>query len=231
MEVTLQAERRAETGSAAARRLRRDNKVPAVVYGRDLDATPVIVDQRDLVGVLHTEAGLNVLINLEIDGSGTHLTLPRFVQRHPVKGEILHVDFIKISLTETVQAEVPIELEGEPEAVRMGDAVVDHIRTVVRVEALPQAVPGHITMDISEMVLGDVLRVEDLPSIDGVEYLAEPDAPVASVSIPRLEVEEEPEEEELEEGVELLEGEEVEGVEPEEGEQPPEGEAAEEPPE
>lgn len=198
MEVSLRAEHRPALGSAASRRLRRQAKVPAVVYGQEMVATPVTVDSADLASVLHTEAGLNVLINLEVDGE-THLTLPRSVQRHPYRDEILHVDFIKISLTQKVQGEVPVELHGEPEVVESGDAVVDHIRSSVRVEALPRDVPPHITVDISHLELGDVLRVGDLPDLEGVAYLDDPDAPVASVSIPRLEVEPEvPEEEELE---------------------------------
>jgi large subunit ribosomal protein L25 len=223
MEVTLHAERRASIGSAAARRLRREAKVPAVAYGQDRESTPVLVDSRDLSAVLHTDAGLNVLISLEIDGEGSHLTLPRSVQRHPVRNQILHVDFVKISLTETVEAEVPVELTGDPQSVRDGDAVVEHIRNVVRVRALPRDVPAHVTVDISHLELGDVLRVADLPRLDGVEYLDEGADPIASVAVPRLEVEEavpEEEAEELEEGEVPAEA---------EAEEAPEGEAPEEP--
>ncbi|MDP8957652.1 MAG: 50S ribosomal protein L25 [Actinomycetota bacterium] len=210
MEVNLSAVPRPALGSAASRRLRRQAKVPAILYGGDLDPVPVAVESNDLASVLHTEAGLNVLINLEVDGQ-SHLTLPRAVQRHPVRGQIVHVDFIKISLTEKVEGEIRVELVGEPVAVRESDAVVEHLRMVVRVEALPRDLPPHIDVDVSQLEVGDVLRVADLPRLGGVAYLDDPEESVATVAIPRLEVEE-------------VEVEEAEGL-----EVSPEAEAAEEP--
>ena len=209
-QVTMRADRRTERGTRPARRLRRSGKVPAVVYGRDSEPIAVTVDAHDLLLAFHTEAGYNALINLEIDGEG-HLTVAREIHRHPVRGEISHLDFIKISLDVAIEADVALEFLGTPEGVREG-GIFEVIRTTVAVSALPTAVPNSIALDVSEMVIGDTTTIADLPAIEGVEYVDDPETAVASVLVPRL-IEEEIEVEEELEGVELEEGEEGEEAE------------------
>jgi large subunit ribosomal protein L25 len=214
-QVSLQAEPRDIVGSRPARRLRRTGKVPAILYGRGLDPMNLTVDRRDLYAALHTEAGSNALINLEVEGTKKpYLTVAREIQRHPVRGEIDHLDFISISLEERITADVGIEFLGVPISVREEGALVETIRNSVTVEALPLDIPASIPLDISEMALNDTLKVADLPAIEGVEYQDDPDASVVTVIIPRII---EPEEPEALEG-ELLEGEEGELLEGEEGE-------------
>ena len=216
-QVSLRAEPRTETGSPAARRLRSDGGVPAVIYGRGQEAFPITVDRRDLYTALHGESGSNALINLEV-AKDTYLTVAREVQRHPVRGEITHLDFIRISLDEPISAEVAIEFMGMPLDVREGEGIVETVRTSVNVRALPMKIPGSIPLDISELTIGDTLMIADLPDLEDVEYEDDPEAAVVTVVIPRLEiVEPEPEEE-------VLLDEEGEPIEVEEGE---EGEAAE----
>jgi large subunit ribosomal protein L25 len=206
MEVTLRAETGRSQGSRPSRRLRRTGRVPAVVYGKDIEPQVIAVDSRDLYGVLRTEAGLNALINLEIDGAGNQLTMAKVVDRHPVRGEIIHVDFVTISLTETTRADVALELQGDPLGVREG-GIIETINNTVLVEALPTEIPTSIVIDVSELNIGDTLRVSDLPAIDGVEYLDDVDEPLITVVLPAAEVA--AEEEELEEGEDLEEGEEL----------------------
>jgi len=218
-QVSLRAEPRDVVGSRPARRLRGTGKVPAILYGRGLDPLILTVDRRDLYAALHTEAGANALINLEVEGTKKpFLTVAREIQRHPVRGEIAHLDFISISLDEKINAEVGIEFLGTPLSVREEGALVETIRNSVNVEALPLDIPAHIQLDISEMALNDTLKVSDLPVIDGVEYVDDPESSVVTVIIPRV-AEPEPVE------GELLEGEEGELLEGEEGEAP-EGEEA-----
>lgn len=228
-QVSLRARTGRATGSRASRRLRREGQVPAVVYGRDLEPIHIAVDGRDLYGALHTEFGVNALINLEIEGEDDDiLTLARIIERHPFRAEYRHVDFVKVSLTETVTAEVTIHFEGEPVGVEEG-GVFSPRRTSVEIEALVTNIPGHIELDVSGVEIGDSLRIADLPAIDGVEYLEDPDAVIMSVTLPAAEEEPEPEPElELLEGEIPVEGEEGEEV---EGEEPSEGEAPEEEPE
>lgn len=222
-QITLRAEPRTAAGTRPARRLRRSGYVPAVIYGRGLEARTVSVDRRDLYGALHTEAGANALISLEVDGEkDKFLTVAREVQRDPVRGEIIHLDFISISLDEPIAAEVHIEYSGVPQGIEDG-GVVETIRTAVNVMALPMEIPSSIPLDISEMAVGDTMKVVDLPHIEGVEYVDDPDASLATVIIPRIIEEPEPELEEGEE-VEVLLDEHGEPIEPEEGEGEGEGE-------
>ena len=209
-QVTLRADKRETSGTRPARRLRREGLVPAVVYGKGLDTMPVTVDGRALYGVLHTEAGLNALIRVEVEGAEDVLAVAREVQRHPVRGDITHLDLIQVSLTEAIEAEVGIEYTGVPAGVREEGGFVETIGTSVMIEALITQIPSSIELDISDLDIGDSLKVSDLPELEGVTYLDDEDRPLVTVLAPRLEeeVEEEVEEElEGEEGEEVAEGE------------------------
>lgn len=212
-DVTLRAETGRQPGSRESRRIRRAGAVPAVVYGRGMDPISVTVDAHDLDVALHTEAGHNVLLTLEFDSGESVLTLPKQVEKHPYRNLYRHVDFLRIDVREKVTVEVPIHFEGEPAGVREG-GVLSPARTVAEIEALPMDLPTSIVLDISALGLGDALRIADLPPIEGVEYLDDPDAVVVSVTAPAAEVVEEPE---------------VEGEEEEAGEAPEAAEAAGEP--
>ena len=172
-QVTLRGETGRVLGSRSSRRLRRDGRVPAVVYGHGLTALSVAVDRRELYAVLHTEAGLNALINLQVNGD-EYLTVAREVQRHPVRGDIIHLDFIRISLDENIEAEVPVEFTGIPVGVREQKGIVETVHASVVVSCLPTAIPSHITIDISGLRINDSARVSDLPEIPGVAYLTDP---------------------------------------------------------
>lgn len=183
-QVSLRAERREAAGTGPARRLRDEGGVPAVLYGRGLGNVPLSVSRRDLYTALHTDAGTNALINLEV-GSDKFLTIARELQRHPVRGDIMHLDFINISLDEKINAEVHIDYQGEPKGVEEG-GVVETIRTSIMVSALPMEIPSSIAVDISHLDVNDTLTAVQLPQIDGVEYLIEEEDPLITVVIPRL---------------------------------------------
>lgn len=203
MEVTLRAEKGRPQGSRPSRRLRAAGKIPAIVYGKEIRPLAIAVDRRDLYAALHTESGLNAIIHLDIDGD-EQLTMAKVVDRHPVRGDITHVDFVKISLTETTRVEVSIELRGDPIGVKEG-GILETISPMVSVEALPTDIPSHIVVDVSELGVGETLRVSDLPAIEGVEYMDDPDDPIVTVVLPAAEVVEEAlEEEEAGEAVEAL---------------------------
>ncbi|HEX7099873.1 MAG TPA: 50S ribosomal protein L25 [Acidimicrobiia bacterium] len=218
-QVSLRARTGRVPGTRASRRLRREGQVPAVVYGHGMDPISIAVDARELYAALHTEAGLNALINLDVDGQEI-LTMARVVERHPFRSEYRHVDFQKVSLSETVTTEVPIHFEGEPVGVREG-GVLSPARTSVMIEALVTQIPSHIEVDINDLELGGVLRVADLPQIEGVTYHEDPEEVVISVTAPVAE--------EVEEAPEAEEGEEAEAAvsaEPEAEEAAEEGEEA-----
>jgi large subunit ribosomal protein L25 len=190
--------------------------VPAVVYGHGTESRPISVDAHDLQLALHTEAGANALINLEIDGEKPLLTMARVVDKHPFRNEYRHVDFVAISLDEKLSFEIPIHFEGTPIGVIEG-GVFSPRRTTVDVLTLASTIPDFVELDVSGVQMGESLRIEDLPQLDGVEYPDDPEAVIMSVTVPAAEIEEEPEEVEMLEGEEVPEGEEAEGG--EEGEE------------
>jgi large subunit ribosomal protein L25 len=200
---TLHATKRVTSGTRASKRLRRDGRVPGVVYGSSIEPQAVHVAVRDLYGVLHTEAGLNAIIELDVEGSPI-LTVAREVQRHPVRGEISHLDFIEVRMDTEIDAEVSVEYIGVPEGVKEEDGVVETLESSVMISALPGSIPSHIEVDIEHLGVGDTLKVADLPVIDGVTYLADDDHPLLTVVIPAAIVE--PTDE-----LDMLEGDEVEG--------------------
>lgn len=159
-EVKLSGEPREGVGKGAARKARAAGKVPAVLYGPEVEPKRLAVDARELWHALHTDAGTNVLINLQLDGD-TFLTMPREIQRDIVRGSLLHVDFLRIRRDVAIQVEVPIHLVGESHGVKEG-GVVEHHLWELRVEVLPTDVPESLEADISNLGIGDSLHVSDI---------------------------------------------------------------------
>ena len=185
-QVALAAHPRPGSGKSEARRLRREGRVPAVAYGPDLKAIPLSVDARELYHALHTDAGQNAILRLEFDGRD-QLALAREIQRHPVRRDIQHVDFVAISRTQKVTADIPIHLEGEASGVADGGIAEQPLYTL-SVEVLPLDMPDAVVVDISDMEIGDVKRVEDLELPEGVEALDDPESTVVTVYYEAVEV-------------------------------------------
>jgi large subunit ribosomal protein L25 len=204
-EFKLAAENRSEAGKGAARRLRASGRVPAVLYGHGSRPTHLSVDARQFGQALRTDAGVNVLIQLEV-GRDRHLALAKEIQRHPVKGSLIHVDFIEVRRGEKVHVQVPVHLVGEAPGVREG-GIADQDLYQLNVEAEVTAVPEAVEADVSGLGIGDVLRVGDLKAPNGAVILDDPEASVVSVVAPTVEVEAEA----AEEG-EAAEGEAAEGA-------------------
>jgi large subunit ribosomal protein L25 len=175
-EYKLAAENRSDAGKGAARRLRASGRVPAVLYGHGSKPTHLSVDARQFGQALRTDAGVNVLIQLEV-GRARHLALAKEIQRHPVKGSLIHVDFIEVRRGEKVHVSVPVHLVGEAPGVREG-GIADQDLYQVNVEAEVTAVPEVVEADVSGLGIGDVLRVADLKAPNGAVILDDPEAPV-----------------------------------------------------
>lgn len=185
-QVPLAARPRTGSGTGEARSLRRQGRVPAIAYGSDLEATPISVDALELYHALRTDAGLNAIFRLDMDGHG-QLAMAREIQRHAVRKHILHVDFVTVSRNVKVTVDVPVVLEGEAPGQDEGGIADQQLHTV-SVEVLPLEVPEHFTLDISDMQIGDVKRVSDLDLPAGVDLLDDPERTVVSVNVPALEV-------------------------------------------
>lgn len=185
-QVHLAAQARTPGSSNAARRLRARGQVPAILYGYGLDeATSVSVDALELEQVLHTKAGSNVLIDLRLDGEA-HLALAREIQRHVVRGDILHVDLYVVSRDQFIEVEVPIHLLNDDEVSRDTGGVVQQILRSVPMRVRPLEVPTAIELDVAGMTIGDVKRVEDLDLPADAELAIEPDRALVSIAAPDI---------------------------------------------
>ena len=200
-EVTVSADLGRETGSAAARRLRHEDKIPGVVYGQGADTQSVTVVRRDLRIALSGPAGQNALITLKVGGD-PQLTIVRDLQRDPIKRVVTHVDFLRINRDEEIEVEVPIHLEGEATDVLrndgLGDQSIDHLTVIAK----PGDIPPSFTIDVSAMVIGDVIRVHDLALPAGVTTPLDPETPLVTAEATRASIEDEAAEGEEGEGAE-----------------------------
>ena len=165
-------------GTRPSRRLRRTGRVPAVVYGLGENPLAVSVDRADLRGALSTDAGLNALITLDVDGD-QQLSIVKDLQRHPVRRDVLHVDFLRIDPDEEVEVDVPLVLVGEAKKVTQASGMVDQVMHQVPLRAKPSEIPTEVTADVSDLEVGSSLRVSDIGLPAGVTPAGDPDATFA----------------------------------------------------
>jgi large subunit ribosomal protein L25 len=219
--VRLEVEERESRGTRAAKRLRREGMIPGVLYGRGKPPHAICVRERELRRALTGTGGLHAILDVVLDGDkSARPAILKDYQQDPLKGRVVHVDLQEVRLDRPIQAQVVVHLVGEPAGVTEG-GVLSQVQREINVEALPMQIPEHLDLDVSGMAIGDTLRLADLPAMEGVTYLDDPEETVlANVTLPTRVVEPEPEE-----GIEP----EAEGEVPE-GEEAPEG-AAEAPPE
>ncbi len=196
-QLSMQATRREAYGKNANRRLRADGRIPAVVYGRGQDSVSLSVDPKEVIRILHSESGRNTIFKLQVEGSEQDVLVKEF-QLHPVRDDLLHADFQTVVMDEKMVFEVPVQIEGVPEGVKVVGGVLDLVLREIELECLPGDLPDHIAVDVTPLEVGDSIRVEDLRLGDAkVEVLSEPDLVVATVIPPHVEeVEEEVAEEE-----------------------------------
>jgi large subunit ribosomal protein L25 len=187
-EITLVVQPGRTTGSPASRRLRASGHIPAVVYGHGIHAESVSIDGRELRSALSGDAGVNQLLNLDVAGT-RHLALARVLQRHPVRGTVVHVDFQVVSRTEILSADVPVVLVGEAKAVENERGVIEHPLQSLTINARPGDIPNSIEVDISAMVIGDTIRVGDLPLPVGVTTDVDPEEAVVMAAVSEVNAE------------------------------------------
>ncbi|MGN6215719.1 MAG: 50S ribosomal protein L25 [Solirubrobacterales bacterium] len=184
---TLKVAPRAEFGSRASRRMRREGVVPGVVYSGGAEAKPFQVSERDVRSVLSEGAAL---FDLEIEGSKAVPVVVKEEQHHPVRGSLQHLDLFEVDLKEEIQAEVALELQGVEDAPGVrGGGVLEHVTREITVEALPTDIPDSIVVDVSAMEINDTLQLSAVTAPDGVKFVAdEPEEiTIVTVSPPRVE--------------------------------------------
>lgn len=188
MAVTLKAKLREDRTKSATKKLRNEGNVPAVVYGKGIDTKSIYVDSVDLIKTVREE-GRNAIISLDVENDEPVDVMIQEYQMDPLKDFLLHVDFYKVDLTEAMDVEVSLRLEGEPAGVREG-GILQQPFYELQIRAIPSAIPEEITVDVSELEIGDALTIGDLPQSDEYEYLDEEDTAIATVLPPETEEEE-----------------------------------------
>jgi large subunit ribosomal protein L25 len=216
--VALKVKPREEVGKTGANKTRRDGFIPAVLYGEGEEVRPVAVGSKEFGMVIHTTAGENVILDLKMEGAaGECRAIIKEIQYHPVRREILHVDFQHISMTKEITVRVPVETVGDSVGVKTHGGILELISRDVEVECLPGNIPDRIRVDVSELDVGDSIQVRDL-KVENAEIVTDPEATVVTIVAPTVI-------EEVKPAAEVVEGEEEEGA-AEEGEEGKEREEA-----
>lgn len=182
--VSLNASPRAGAGKGAARALRRDGQVPAVIYGHNREPRSLAVNARDLEKLLARISPAATVIEVSLDGA-TARTLIREIQRHPLKRHVLHVDFQELVAGERVSVRIPVRLVGTPEGVRLSGGILEQVLGEVEIEVDPSSIPDHIDVDVTKLGLGHSLHVSDIAFPEGVTVLSNEDLTVASLVAPK----------------------------------------------
>ena len=178
-QTTLVASTGRETGSPASRRLRATDQIPGVLYGQGMAPVSVAVARRDLRVALSGPAGFNTVLQLQVDGK-MYPAVIKDVQRHPVKRNVSHIDFLQVNMSETITVSVPLHITGEAKAVLADGGLVDPSVDSIEVECTPGNMPNEFTVDISAMVPGDVIRLSSLTMPAGVVALGDPDMAIVT---------------------------------------------------
>ena len=183
----LEAQPRTPGNKNDARRVRRDGKIPGVVYGAGKDSVSVSVDPRQVTRILNSETGHNTIFDLALDGDKTKAMIVDW-QYEPIKGKLLHIDLKRIAMDRKLTVKVPVFLKGEAAGVKQQGGILEQMLREVEVECLPADIPSHIDADVSELVFGKVLRVSDLPRSAKFEFITDENQPVAHVTSVKEEV-------------------------------------------
>ncbi len=185
---TLEVQRRERVGKTAARKVRREGLIPAVLYGKSIEAVPLAVDPHRLKEAIDTESKENTLLELHIkggDGDATQLALIKDVQYDHLTGKPLHIDFIQVDMKEKLVVTVPIVPVGKAKGIING-GILEEVTREIEVECLPGAIPNAIEVDITDLDIGDSIHVGDLELPEGVVSLEEPDRTVLLIGAPAV---------------------------------------------
>jgi len=188
MDAVLEATPRDTFGKNEARRTRRSGQVPAVLYGGDgKGATPIAVAPKALLKILHSESGQNTLISLKLPGVGDARVLVRDFQIDPVTHQVLHADFYRVAMDRAIQVTVPVTVHGEPKGVKQQGGVLEFIRREIEIECLPGDIPENVTVDVSELMLHQGIRVRDIAVSPKWKPITEGEAMLVHVIMPKAE--------------------------------------------
>src|SRR5712691_760392 len=187
MDAVLDAVEREQRGKNEAKRLRASGRIPAVVYGVKEGGKPIAVDPKPLTKILQTELGANTLIKLNLPGGGDARVLVKEYQYDPVTHQLLHADFYRVAMDKAIRVNVSVVPRGEPKGVKQQGGVLDIVHRQVEIECLPTDIPNHIEVDVSEMMVGQSVRVRDIATDPKWKAVSDPDMMLLHVIIPKVE--------------------------------------------
>jgi len=187
-EIVVDVKSRETLGKNPSRRLRHEGLIPAIVYGAKKDAIPVVVDPKKILEIIHSESGVNTIFQLGLSDTEArrHVMIKEY-QVDPVRGNLIHADFVRIQMDEVIEVDVPVQVTGEAAGVKLDGGILDHVTRQVRVSCLPGDIPEHIVIDVTPLKIGDALRVSDLPKSDKYRILSEADVTLVVVTPPAKE--------------------------------------------
>jgi len=186
--INLSAQPRLATGKGASGRLRRAGSVPAILYGQGIEgAISLALNNKEVEKVLHTSAGGNVLVSLNMEGDKSRMVMFKEISRHPLKGTLRHVDFVEIQMDHKITVDVPVHLVGKAAGLAFGGIIQQEHRTL-KVECLPTAIPASIDLDITDLAVGHSLHASDIKLAEGSRIIDEPATTVVSMVAPTAEV-------------------------------------------
>ncbi|MBZ5552394.1 MAG: 50S ribosomal protein L25 [Acidobacteriia bacterium] len=185
--ISVSAKVRSERGSRAARRVRRQGLIPAVVYGASKQTLSLLVNPKEILSILNSETGHNSIFTLEIEGHGKQNVLIKDWLYEPVKSALLHADFYRIAMDKPIEVTVPIRTVGEAQGVKLQGGILEIVLREVEIQCLPADIPDHIDVDVTELVFGTNIRVGDLKVDSKIKILSDPNLTVAHLTTVREE--------------------------------------------
>jgi large subunit ribosomal protein L25 len=187
-DIVVDVKSRGTLGKNPSRRLRHEGLIPAIVYGAKKDPVPVVVDPKKILEIIHSESGVNTIFQLGLaDTEARRHVMIKEYQVDPVRGNLIHADFVRIQMDEVIEVDVPVQATGEAAGVKLDGGILDHVTRQVRVSCLPGDIPEHIVIDVTPLKIGDALRVSDLPKSDKYRILSEADVTLVVVTPPAKE--------------------------------------------
>lgn len=221
-QITIQSNLREGIGKGKNRRLRVAGRIPAVLYGHKSQNVALDVDPKEIFKILNSESGENTIFMLQVPGRENVNCMIKEYQREPITHNLLHADFYEVAMDQVLEVDVPLEVVGEAYGVKTEGGLLDIVHRELRVECLPGDIPDNIEVDVTELKIGDMVRVRDLKVSEKIKLLDDPETvvlavehpreeePVATVAVPGTETEQEPEVIKKGKAVEAEEGEEEE---------------------
>jgi large subunit ribosomal protein L25 len=186
-QIVIESKKRETSGKGPNRQLRRVGRIPAVLYGHKNETVSLEVDPKDIFRILHSQSGENTIFGLNVPGRERLNCLIKEYQLEPISHVLLHADLYEVAMDQTLEVKVPVETKGEPYGVKSEGGLMDVVHRELHVECLPGDIPEHIEVEVTNLKIGDMIRVKDLVVSDKIKLLDDPETVVIAIEHPRAE--------------------------------------------